>query len=168
MEAGNTNVVGRFDVECYDEDGKLAWSATVPNGVTNTALNDVLNVYLRNGTPKANWYMGLIDNSGFTALAAADTISSHAGWSEATGYSASTRPAWAPAAASSQAVVNSSTVDFAMSGTATIRGLFIVSDNTKGGTSGLLYSTAAFTEGNQAVLNGYTLKVTYTASMSAA
>lgn len=165
--AAPVGVGGRFHFEAYDADGKLAWSAEIPNGVKNTALNDVLNVYLRNGTPKAAWYMSLIDNSGFTALAAADTISSHAGWSEATGYSSSTRPAWSPGAASGQAVVNGTAVDFAMTGTATIKGAFIVSESTKGGTTGLLYCTAAFIEGNQAVQNGYTLKVTYTATAAA-
>lgn len=167
MDSSGMKAVGNAVVEAYDANGNLVWTAHAPNGVCNAALNDALNVYLRNGTPKAAWYMGLVDNSGFTAFAAADTISSHAGWTEATGYSSSTRPQWSPGAASSQAVVNGTTVDFAMTGSAVIRGLMVASDSTKGGSSGLLYSTAQFAEGNQTVASGYTLKVTYTVTFTA-
>jgi hypothetical protein len=162
MESG-FYVGGKFTADCYDENGNLVWSEDFPNGVTNTALNDLLNIYLRNGTPTAAWYMGLVDNAGFTLFAAADTAASHAGWSEFTAYSGSNRPQWSPGAASGQAVVNGTTVDFAITGTGTIKGAFIISNNTKGGTSGTLYSTGGFDQGNQAVSSGYTLKVTYTA-----
>jgi hypothetical protein len=159
---------GTFHVECFGPDGNRKWRVKAKNAVVNVALNDWLNVYLRNGTPKAAWYLGLVDNSGFTTFAAADTMASHAGWTESTVYSNATRPTWAPGAASSQSVTNSSSVDFAVTGTATLRGIFLNSASDKGGTTGTLFSTAAFTGGNQAVANGDTLKVTYSVSSAAA
>ena len=66
-------------------------------------------------------------------------------------------------------MTNATTADFNMTpGSAvTIKGLFLCSDNTKGGTTGTLFATAAFTGGNQTVNNGDTLKVTYTVSATA-
>ena len=78
-------------------------------------------------------------------------------------------PSWFAArearlAAASQGVTNGTTSDFTMNATATIKGLFLNSDSTKSGTAGLLFSTAAFSGGNQSVNSGDTLKVTYTVS----
>lgn len=153
------------DVEIW-RDGKLFKTLMLfDNGVCSAAMDDVNNVYLRNGTPKAAWYMGLIDNAGFTTLAYADTATSHTGWSENSSYVSATRPVWAPAASSAQAVVNISAVAFTINATVNIRGIFVISDSTKGGTAGLLYSTAAFVEGVQLLHNTDVLNVTtYTVS----
>jgi hypothetical protein len=140
--------------------------AVAKNMVTNAALNDVLAVYLNSGTQKTNWYLGLIDNSGFSALAAGDTISSHAGWTENTAYSQSTRPQWNPDAPSGQTITNSTSVTFTANASVTIKGCFLVSDNTKGGTTGLLFATGAFTS-TQSLVNAQNLKVTYTCPASA-
>src|SRR5262245_19022938 len=92
---------GYFEVECYNPDGSLAWKDRFSNGIVNGALNDILSVYLAGGTQKTTWYLGLINNSGFSALAAADTISSHDGWSESTDYTESVRQTWTPGAPAS-------------------------------------------------------------------
>ena len=166
LDPTRLGVGGYFVIECRDPAGNLRWEDTAENGVVNTALNDVLNVYLRNTAQTANWYIGLVDNAGFTGFAAADTMASHSGWSENTQYSNANRVQWSPGAASNQGVTNGTTADFNMTpgSGATIRGLFLASDNTKGGTTGNLFSTAAFSGGNQTVNNGDTLKVTYTVS----
>lgn len=161
LESG-IGIGGHFDIECYAPDGTLKWASRAKNAVNNTALNDILNVYLRNTSAVATWYMGLIDNAGFTTLAVGDTIAAHAGWAEASGYSSGTRPTWSAGAASGQSVVNGTQVSFTMTGAASIRGAFVVSDSTKGGAAGLLFSTAAFAEGVQAVNNADVIKVTYT------
>jgi hypothetical protein len=158
------SIGGFFTVSCYGPDGALRWSQVCKNGVTNVALNNVLDVYLRAVAGSAAWYIGLIDNAGYSAFAAADTMASHAGWSESSDYAAATRPQWSPGAAANQSVTNAATVDFAMNATKTIRGLFLANDNAKGGVTGTLFATAAFSGGNQAVNNGDTLKVTYTVS----
>jgi hypothetical protein len=160
---------GTFGVECVNAAGERQWyEEAVKNGVTDVGIASFLNVYLRAQTQLSNWYIGLIDNAGFTALAAGDTMASHGGWSEvaSANYSDSTRVLWSAGAASGGAVVNGTTSDFHMvNGSAlTVKGLFLVSDSTKLGTAGVLFATAAFTGGTQVVNNGDTLKVTYTVS----
>ncbi len=166
IPAGPANISagGYFHVECIKADGTTRWVDDTHNAVTNVALDSILNVYLRNTTAIATWYLGLVDNASFSAFAGADTMASHSGWIENQDYTQSTRNAWSPGASSSQTVTNSSTVDFSMNATKTIRGIFLNSANDKGGTTGTLFSTAAFSGGNQAVANGDTLKVTYTVS----
>jgi hypothetical protein len=164
LDPSKLGVGGYFVIECRDAEGNLRWEDTAENGVTNNALNDILNVYLRGTSQTANWYLGLVDNASYTAFAAADTMTSHTGWIENVGYSGTTRNQWTAAAAASQGVTNTSTVNFSMTATATIRGIFLTSDNTLSGTAGNLFATAAFTGGTQSVNSGDTLKVTYTVS----
>lgn len=163
-------VGGYFVVECFDKDGNLNWEDIAENAVTGLGLDSLLNVYLGAASQITTWYIGLVDNSGFTAFASGDTSASHGGWSEAAGsdYSQTTRPTWTPSTSSGGAgsVANASTVNFSMtnSSSLTIKGLFLISDSTKAGTTGLLFSTAAFTGGTQATNSGDTLKITYTVS----
>jgi len=145
-------------------------TATVPwtrfkNGVPNAALNDVLEVYLRGGTQKTTWYIGLIDNTGFSALAASDTMSSHAGWAEETDYSESVRQTCTFGAASGQTISNvSSVASFTISSNnQSIYGAFLVSNNTKGGTTGVLFATGAFAS-VQGLSTGQVLQVRYDCS----
>lgn len=132
---------GCFGLELLSPQGESLRKWYIPNGVTTVGINDFLDIYFRNGSPSATWHMGLIDNSGFTALASGDTMASHSGWTENQDYDEATRPAWSPGAASGGVVENSSAVDFTMNSVVTIKGLFIVDENTKGGTSGILWST---------------------------
>lgn len=157
---------GHFVVARENDDGSIASLAVAKNMVTNGALDDVLEVYLRNGTQKTTWYLGLVDNSGFSALAAGDTMSSHAGWTELTTYSQATRPAWGPDAASGQTMTNSTSVTFTASGTIAVNGCFLTSGNGKGGTSGTLFATGSFSA-VQNLTSGQNLKVTYTCPASA-
>lgn len=151
---------GHFIIQHFNKDGELLDTYEVPNGITDVGLNAILDVKFNTGSQITTWYIGLMDNSGFTAVAAADTLASHSGWAETTAYSGS-RPAWTSGAASSRSVTNSSSVDFAINATKTIKGIFICS--AASGTSGELWSTATFGS-TVAVNNGDTLKVTYTVS----
>lgn len=137
------------------------------NGITTAGINNLFNVYFGATSKASAWYLGLIASSGYSALSAADTISSHAGWTEETSnYSQTNRPTWTPASASGGSVSNSSSVDFTITGSVTVKGVFVVNENTKGGTTGTLWATALFTSGDQALVNGQTLKVTYICSGS--
>jgi len=156
---------GQFQVVHYDKMGHLLGTYDFPNGITNVGKNFILDVMFSDETPVASssWYIGLIDNSGFTALADADTMSSHSGWNEFTSYSEANRVAWGPGAAASQSITNASPATFNISGSGTVKGVFITSNNTKGGTTGYLWATALFSA-DVPVSNGDQLKVTYTVS----
>lgn len=154
---------GRFHVEHW-RDGKLLSRKEAKNLVTNVGKNYILDVMFNTGTQigAASWVMGLIQDGGYTGIAAGDTMASHAGWTEFTGYSQANRPAWGQGAASGQAVTNASPVVFSITTGDTIKGFFIASQNSKGGTTGTLWSAALFTAGDTPVVNGDELRVTYT------
>jgi hypothetical protein len=155
-------LTGRFVVE-HVRDGKVLGKFDFPNGITDVGMNHILTTEFNGGTPITAWYIGLIDNAGFSALAAGDTSASHAGWAENTDYSETERPEWTAGNAAARAITNAATVDFSIDDTAAIKGIFIISDDTKGGSTGTLWSTAAFGSVVN-VQNGDTLKVTYTLS----
>lgn len=146
-------------------DGRCIGKYECHNGITNVGKNKILNDMFNDGTQTANssWYIGLIDASGYTALAATDTMSSHSGWNEFTTYSEANRVAWGSGTASAQSTTNSTPATFNITGTATVKGVFIPTNNTKSGTTGTLWSTALFSA-DVPVSNGDQLKVTYTVS----
>lgn len=147
-------------------DGELLSKQEVPNGITDEGLDHILNTQFHGGTPITTWYVGLINNSGFTGLDDGDIMSSHTGWTESTSYSGGARPTWGAGAASGRQITNGTTADFNINAPATIYGLFIVGGTgggTPGGTTGTLWSTAAFST-PYAVLSGDVLKITYTLS----
>ena len=161
------NLVPTHDVyiELIGPDGKVKAKQKIANGITNVGKNKILDDMFNDGTQTANnsWFIGLIDLSGFTALAAADTMAIHSGWNEFTTYSEANRVAWGSGAASSQSTTNSSPATFNITGTATVKGVFVVTNNTKSGTTGVLWATALFSS-DVPVSNGDQLKVTYTVS----
>jgi hypothetical protein len=153
---------GTFHVQ-HVRDGKVLAEFDVPNGIVDVGLNHILETEFHSGTQVTTWYIGLVDNAGFSAFANADTMSSHAGWAESSAYTEANRPTWTAGAAASRQITNATTVDFSINATVTAKGLFITSNNTKGGSTGTLWSTAAFGS-TVALNNGDTLKVTYTLS----
>jgi hypothetical protein len=165
---------GVFTVECRDAQGNLKWSESMHNLVVNVGLKDMNDKYFTGSTYTAAWYLGLVTGPGAgNTYAAADTMASHAGWTEDVGYSQSTRPACAFGAATTadpSVITNSLSVAvFSINATTTIAGAFLTSDNTKGGTTGVLFSVANFgSPGDRAVVSGDTLNVTYTFSLDAA
>src|SRR4051812_37689087 len=91
LEGIDLSVGGTFHVECIKPDGTRRWIDDAKNAVTTAGLNYTLNASLSNQTVVTVWYIGLVDNAGFTAYAAGDIMSSHAGWTESVAYSDSTR-----------------------------------------------------------------------------
>jgi len=163
MKNSEMRLRGRFLIEHRNKAGKLIGIYRVPNGIVDVGLNKILDDMFNAGSQSSLWYLGLVDNSGWTAFNDADTMLSHATWSESTVYTAGTRPQWTVGAAAARQVTNASTVDFAINGAATLKGIFVVDDNTKSGTSGTLWATAAFSS-TIVVASSDTLKVTYTVS----
>lgn len=155
------NPQGFFGVELF-RNGQKILDQICPNTVTTAGKNSWLDVFFRAQTQLANWYIGLVDNSGWSAFDVADTMSSHTGWVEFhTGYSQSTRVAWTQSAASAASITNGTAATFDITATATLKGIFVTSISTKGGTTGTLWTGAAFAS-TVAVANGDQLKITYT------
>ena len=158
------NLKGKFQVEHRSIAGDLKGIYDVPNGIVDVGLNHILDTQFHNTSAVAAWYIGLVDNVGWTAFADADTLASHSGWSEMTDYTESNRVEWDEDAASSRSITNTTTADFSVNATGNAKGIFVSSNNVKtSGNTGTLWSTAAFSS-IVAVANGDTLKVTYTVS----
>lgn len=172
IAVGNVNPLGmkrstHYKFECYDKDGNLKWVDEFDNLVVTEGLNDSLDKQFKASGYTAAWYVGL--TGGTPTFAAGDTMASHAGWTEVTAYSQATRPALTLGTVSGGSVDNSaSKAQFSINATATAGGAFIVTSNTKGGTTGILYGGGAFSEGNRSLVNGDTLNVTVTLTASAA
>lgn len=157
---------GRYHVECIGADGKVKWAEDIENLVTTAGKNDALDKYLSGSAYTAAWYLGLIGATGYTTgPAAGDTPSAHGGWTEAQGYSQANRPTAGFSAATGGAKSLSAAAQYTINADATIKGCFLASSNTKGGTGGVLYSAGLFTGGDKPVQNGDTLNVSYTASL---
>jgi hypothetical protein len=168
MENLALKVKNIYRFECFDRDGSLKWAEEIPNLTTNVGLNDILDKYFKGSGYSATFYVGLVDNASFSALAAADTMASHAGWLESTAYSNANRPTLTLGTVASQSVDNSaSKAVFNVNATAVIKGAFVVTNNTKGGTTGVLYGEAAFGS-TRSVENGDTLNVTVTLTAASA
>jgi len=119
------------------------WTKDFPNGITDVGIHYALDRLTDVGSPAAvTWYAGLIDNASFTGVAAADTSASHSGWIENQDFSESVRQTLGFSAAAARTISDS--VSFSINATVTIQGLFVISESTKGGTTGTLFSTALF------------------------
>lgn len=147
------------------------WIERVPNLTVTEGLNDLLTQYFKGSSYTAGWFVGLINNASFSALAAGDTaaqIGGSNGWIEAATYSQATRPALSLGSASAGSIDNTaSKATFSINGTVTINGAFVVSSSTKSGTSGKLYGEASFGT-PRALLSGDTLTVTVTLTAATA
>lgn len=154
---------GKFMLE-HIRNGQCIGKYEIQNLITNVGLDAFLDIMFHATTQITTWYIGLIDNSGFTAVDEADTISSHSGWSEFTTYSDATRMAWTEAAASGQSITSSAVTTFAINGSGTVKGLFLVSNSTKGGTTGTLWCATTFATAIP-VVNTDSFKVTYTVNL---
>lgn len=165
---------GVFTVTCVGADGQEKWSDTFHNLVVNQGLQDMNSKYFKGIGFTADWYLGLVQGPGSgTTFAAADTLASHAGWTELvpgtayTGNRKSVTFGTATTADPSVITNSASPSSFAMLVNATVvAGAFLSSVAT--GTSGILFSAGDFTGGDKTVDSGDTLNVTYTFSLDAA
>lgn len=147
------------DLESLATGGQKFWSDSWTNRIVNVGLNDVLDKYFKGSTYTAAHYVGLTD--GTPTDAAADTMSSHAGWAEVTAYTESVRQTYTPGTVSSQAVNNTaSKATFSInSDSTTVGGAFLTTNSTKSGTTGTLLAVGAFSSGDLTLNNGSTLTV---------
>jgi hypothetical protein len=171
---------GKFIVQHW-RNGQRINEYHIQNGIVNEGKNKLLNVMFDGATQITTWFLGLIDNSGFTALANDDTYDdinqAGNGWDEFTNYedannggNTTTRPEWPVDPASAQSISNSTTAIYDITGSGTVKGIFAAGGGTAPQTKGnhdpssTLWATALFTSGDVVVQNGDQLKVTYTVS----
>jgi hypothetical protein len=162
---------GVYTMQCLDADGNLKWEARCPNLVVNEGLQDMNAQYFKGSAYTAAWYIGLYGAAASNSPAAGDTMASHAGWTEIVPYSNATRPAatfgTATTANPSVQTNSASPASFTINATATVGGAFLVSNSTKSGSTGVLFSASDFTApGDRSVASGDTLNVTYTFSLA--
>ncbi len=171
MDNQQTTLGGVYTVECRDADGNLKWAEEFPNLVVNTGLQSMNTQFFKGVTYTASWFMGLVTGPGASnTYAGSDTIALHPGWTESSAYSQSTRPAVSFGTASTadpSVIATSAACVFTINTGTTIAGAFLATDNTKGGTSGTLFSVGNFSVGDRPVVSGDTLNVTYTFSANA-
>lgn len=153
---------------------QMVWSDLFPNVVCTVGKNVMLDAALAGSAyTVVGPYMGLISSTSYSAVAVGDTMASHAGWLEAGATNAPTYTAprktcaWSAASGGSKAL--SASLSFSMTGTGTVKGCFIVYGtgalSTIDNTAGTLYSAGLFTGGDQPVVNGNTLAVSYSTSL---
>lgn len=155
---------GRFACEHYRK-GELidAWDA--PNLVVNEGLNHILDVQFAAATQVTAWYVGLFE-ANYTPVATVTAATISAASTECTAYDEATRVAYNEAAAASQSITNSANkATFTFNATKTIYGAFLISNSTKGGTSGKLFAASQFSS-SKAVVDDDQLLVTYTLNAS--
>jgi len=164
---------GVFTLKCFDKDGNLKWESVSPNLVVNVGLQDMNTKYFSGSAYTAAWYIGLYGAGASNTPAAADTMSSHAGWTEVVAYSQATRVAatFGTATTADPSVISNSAspATFTINATTTVGGAFLTTGSAKSGTTGTLFSASDFAApGDRSVVSGDTLTVTYQFSLDAA
>lgn len=157
------DIGGVFTVQCFSADGQLKWEEGYHNLVVKVGLQNMNDVYLRAQTQSSLWYVGLVDNSGWTAFSYDDTLGTHTGWIEFTNYSGSRKQLTFSAATGNNpsVIATSAPAAFNILGTGTIKGAFVCNAST--GSGGILFSEGAFSA-TRNVVNGDTLNVNYSLS----
>lgn len=153
---------------------EIAWAQRILNVVTTVGKNEMLDKALAgSGYTVVGPYIGLISSTSWSAVAAGDTMGSHAGWLEAGNantptYSGTRKTAsWAAASSGSKAL--SAAASFGITGSGTVKGCFMLfgsaAVNTIDNTSGILLSAGTFSGGDKTVANTDTLNVSYSMAL---
>jgi len=171
----SVGIEGCYHVVCRDADGNIKWEDQFPN-LVNAVGKELMLDTLLSGTSYTTVgpYLGLISGASPTFLAA-DTMSSHGGWTEFTNYtvggsavrgtasfSAATPSGLSP---SNVTTKTASAITYTITGGGgTVGGCFLVTgsgaSSTQGNTSGTLYSAGAFSTA-KVTTAGDTVSVTY-------
>ena len=116
------------------------------NNSTNVGKQYLLGTGFNSVQQITGWFLGLIDGTaGTPVLDATDVSNGHTGWAEFTTYNETNRQAWtkSPSPSTNQMVSSAPsqfTVSSGVAANAFIAGGFLISNNTKGGTTGTLYA----------------------------
>jgi len=167
-------IEGYYHVECRDKDGNFKWEESFPNLVNAIGKQLLLDTLLKGvAYTVVGPFLGLINAS--PTFLAADTMTSHAGWTEFTNYTVSASPvrgtavfAAATSTGLSPSNVTSSAataITYTITGAGgTVAGCFLVTGtgaaSTQSNTGGTLYSAGAFAVA-KITTAGDTVAVTY-------
>ena len=173
--AETLGIEGSYEVVCRDAEGNIKWEEKFPNLVVAVGKELMLDTLLKGSAyTVVGPFLGLIDGTGNT-FSAADTMSSHAGWSEFIDYTVGGSAvrgtavfASASSTGSTPANVTTSAataITYTITGAGgTVGGCFIVTGAgavaTQSNTSGTLYSAGAFATAKITTV-GDTVSVTY-------
>jgi hypothetical protein len=152
--------------EAKDAIGNVLWTERVHNEIVDEGLDEALNTTLRNQTPTAAWYCGIVSTTPIWAPAPGDVMSSHGGWAEQQAYTEGVRQTLAFAAPTNPGGTGRQSVAPAVTfsinaGATNIGGAFVTSNSAKGGTTGKLFAAADFSA-LRTLGSGDTLNVTVT------
>jgi hypothetical protein len=166
---------GSYHVVCRDADGNVKWEDGFPNLVNAVGKQLMLDTLLSGSAyTTVGPFLGLVSGASPT-FAAADTMTSHAGWSEFINYTvggSAVRGTASFSAASSTGTTPTnvttkaaSAITYTVTGAGgTIGGCFLVTGSgavsTQSSTAGTLYSAGAFASA-KVVTVGDTVSVTY-------
>jgi len=174
-DVAGTSMAGVYHVVCRDADGNIKWEEEFPNLVNAVGKQLMLDTLLSGSSyTTVGPYLGLISGSSPT-FAAADTMTSHSGWTEFINYTVSgsaVRGTASFSAASSSGTTPSnvttktaSAITYTITGAGgTVGGCFLVTGSgavsTQSSTAGTLYSAGAFSTA-KVTTAGDTVSVTY-------
>jgi hypothetical protein len=161
---------------------EVKWLDGFRNTVVTEGKNAALTHFLKGSAYTASQVLGLIEDTGYSAIAAGNTAANITaagggspanGWNEAQSSTLATRGTPSFGSASGGSLATSAAVALSMIATDTIKGAFLLCrsiggtapSTTVGNTTGALYSAGLFSGGDRAVANGDTLNVSYTASL---
>jgi len=149
-----------YRVELVDKDGVVIDAEVVHNIMPQQSVDHIASMIRGGGaTPISSWYIGVFESNYVpdASVTAAD-LQTNVGESQA--YDEAARQPWANAYDGVGFIGNAGApAEFTMNASKTIYGAFLVSNATKGGTSGILLSVARFST-PKTVEAGTTLRIT--------
>jgi hypothetical protein len=168
-------VEGFYEVVCRDADGNIKWEEKFPNLVNAVGKQLMLDTLLKGSAyTVVGPFLGLISGASPT-FAAADTMTSHTGWTEFVNYTVSASAVRGTAVFGSATSTGTTPTNITTSTAAaitytitgaggTVGGCFLVTGSgavsTQSSTAGTLYSAGAFSVA-KATTAGDTVAVTY-------
>ena len=154
----------------YDRINDGEWSCT-DNLVVSEGLTHILSVALGSTAKPAGYYLALF--GGATAPAANWTAATFPSVAQeitslTEGYADATRPVWVPGAAANRSISNSvaASLTITTATTLSVTGLALLTNNTRGGTSGVLVSATKFAS-TRSFQNGDVYQIGYELDLSA-
>lgn len=172
-----TNVITEaFYKPAYERGVKeLMWRDEGPNKITNQGKTHVLEAIFRAATSGVSpfdtapnvWSVGIYENTfDDSSFDGTEVIGDIAPTHEFTDYSETTRQPLAytgapTSGAYTSGVTTAATFTCNPGAPVTVGGIFVISNNVKGGTSGTLWCVKAFTTGDRSVDSSTVLQITY-------